>query len=95
MNVTALELNIESELETGNRFEDMQKQIELMDESMGKVRRSLFAQMTELKKLCLELKTENQEMKNILGKLSNEKTKWIYGQNDCLFDVQKHQEAVG
>lgn len=95
MNALQLEFNIKNETEFEIKIGNMQKQIDDMHESMGKVRRKLFSQMSELQKLCVLLQNENIELKNTLRELTNEKTEWIYdGQEGRLFDVSKHQEAV-
>lgn len=67
------------------KFLLMQKQLEAMNESMHKVRKSLFAQLTEVQKLCLSLKDENAELKNQLKDLRIVKNEWVYHQNDSLF----------
>ena len=89
-----LELNIENKTPEEIRLSLMQKQIDQMGESMGKVRRKLFAEMGEMKKLYLEVQRENEELKSLLRSLKNEKTEWIYSQNGFLFDVVDSQKAV-
>lgn len=92
-----LELNIENKTSEEMQLAIMQKQIDQMCESMGKVRRKLFSELGEMKKVCSELQKENEELKSVLKELKNEKTKteWIYGQNGCLFDVREYPKAVG
>lgn len=89
-----LELNIENESPEETRLSQMQKQIDEMSESIGKVRRKLFSEMGELKKLCAELQNENKQLKILLKELKNERTEWSYGQEGCLFDVREYRQAI-
>ncbi len=90
-----LEFNIENKSSEEMQLSLMQKQIDQMGESMGKVRRKLFSEMSEMKKLYVELQKENENLKQMLKELKNEKTEWTYGEGGCLFDVREHREAVG
>jgi hypothetical protein len=89
MNAIQLEFNVKDESEGEIKLGLMQIKINAMDESMGKVRRRLFAQMGELQKLYLELKLENQALKDALNGIKNEKTDWVYAQESHLFDVRE------
>lgn len=71
-----------------------QEQLDAMHESMGKMRRSLFAQLGELKKQYFNLKTENEDLREQLKQLTQEKTNWQYGQGNCLFDVSTPKRAM-
>jgi hypothetical protein len=95
MNVIQLEFNIKNESDDELKFSLMQKQINDMHESMGKVRRKLFSEMGEVKKLYQELKVENERLRMKLKEINNEKTEWIYTTEDSLFDVRERQEACG
>ncbi len=88
MNAIQLEFQIDAEEDV--RFSNMKKQIDALNDSMGKVRRKLFAELTEIKKLYTALKIENESMRSILSEMNHEKTQWAYGQNGCLFDVQEN-----
>lgn len=90
-----LEFNIENKSSEEMTLFLMQKQIDAMGDSMGKVRRKLFSEMSEMKKQYAELQKENQELKTILKELKNERTEWTYGQNGNLFDVREYQTAIG
>ncbi len=87
MSAIQLEFNINNESEEDYRFSYMQKQINEMNESMGKVRRRIFSEVGELKKLILSLREENETLK----KRVHEKTDWQYMINDSLFDIQPSQ----
>lgn len=89
MNAIQLEFNVTDETESEIKIAIMQKQLDAMHESMGKVRRKLFSQMGELQKLYLELKTDNEILREVLRELKNEKTEWIYTQGGNLFDVRE------
>ena len=70
MNAIQLEFPLqENELEKTeiDPFSSMQAKINEAIESMGKVRKKLFAKMTEIEKMCLELKDENTLLKSLLG----------------------------
>jgi len=71
-----------------------QQQLDAMHDSMGKMRRSLFAQIGELKKQYYNLKTENEDLREQVKYLSNQKTNWQYGQDGNLFDVPEIERAV-
>lgn len=90
-----LEFNIENKSHEEMQLFLMQKQIDEMCESMGKVRRRLFSELGEMKKVCATLQKESDELKSILKGLKNEKEEWTYGKNGCLFDVRQYQQAVG
>lgn len=86
-----LELNLENRTPHELQISIMQQQIDAMHESVGKVRRNLFAQMGEVKKLLHALQAQNQELQATVRLLKNEPTEWVYCQGDSLFDVR----AVG
>ena len=89
-----LEFNIDKKSPEEFQIYLMQKQIDQMSDSLGKVRRRLFSEMGEMKKLYGELHKENLELKTIVKELTHEKTEWTYGQNGYLFDVQEYQRKV-
>ena len=70
MNAIQLEFTLhesEPEKKENDPFSSMQAKIDEAIESMGKVRKKLFAKMTEIEKMCLELKDENTLLKSLLG----------------------------
>ena len=87
MNAIQLEFNLDNESENEIRFSMMQKQINEMSDSMGKVRRKLFSEMSECKRLYVEIKQDNEKLKR---DLKNQKTEWVYLQNDLLVDVKSN-----
>lgn len=95
MNAIQLEFNVECKNPIDVRLAQMQQQLDLMNESLGKVRRSLFAKIGELNRVCQELDMQSHYMREDIKELKNEKTHWIYGQGDCLFDVRENQRAIG
>lgn len=90
---TQLELNFDEKSDEEMSLFLMQKQIDEMSESMGKVRRRLFSELSEVKKLLSEIKRENESLREMLREKANENTEWTYGQQDYLFDVRKYKEA--
>jgi hypothetical protein len=88
-----LQFNFEEKTEEELKFDLLQNQIDLMNTSMEKVRKKLFAEISILKKLCTSLSEENKELKSILSEEKDGKTLFTYGEKHSLFDVQKHQET--
>lgn len=84
-----LELNFQDKSFQEMTLESMQKQLDAMHESMGKVRRKLFGEMGEMKKLYAALLAENENLKIKINSLSNEKTEWFYKTEDSLFAERK------
>lgn len=88
MHEIQLELNIDNFSRDDLRLQEMQKQIDSVCESMGKVRRKLFSEMSEMKKIISELQTQNIELREKLRQMSNERVDWDYRKEDCLFDIR-------
>lgn len=80
-----LELNLEDKNNEDLKLFHMQKQLDAMNESMGKVRRKLFSELTEMKKLLGLITQENESLKVTVHKLQNQKQEWAYTQDDFLF----------
>lgn len=95
MHSIQLELNIENKSHSDFQLESMQRQIDEMNSSMGKVRRKLFSELDQMKKLYATLLKENEELKVTVRKLNNEKTEWAYSEGDYLFNEREYQKAVG
>lgn len=89
-----LELNIENKTKEEQILAIIEQKFYEMDHSMGKIRRSLFAQIGELKKICSDLQFENAYLKEEVRRLSNEKTNWTYLQGDSLFDLPKSERRA-
>jgi archaellum component FlaC len=83
-----LEFNIDNKTPEEVRLSMMQKQIDESIETLGKVRRRLFAELGEMKKVCATLQKENQDLKEKLHNLTQDKIEWTYGQNHMLFDIK-------
>jgi DNA repair exonuclease SbcCD ATPase subunit len=98
-NAVQLEFNLDNKSSQEMQLYIMQKQIDQFCDSMGKVRKKLFAELTQMKKVCEELQKENENLKCLLKEIKNEsnikKMQWTYGQNDCLFDVREYKSATG
>lgn len=89
MNAVQLEFNINDESSECFKLSSIQKQIDDMNTSIGKVRRKLFSEVGELKNMCEGLKKENEILKQKIRELTNEKTEWVYEKGDSLFDVRE------
>ena len=85
MSTIQLEFNLDNLNDSDLRFFQMQQQIDVIHQSSGKVRRKLFTEMGELKKICLDLQFENESLKKSLRELKDQKMKWSYYQANCLF----------
>lgn len=84
-----LEFNLENETTENIKLASMQKQIDIMSESVGKVRKKMFAELGEVKKLLHTLKTENETLKKEIRELKGEKIEWLYPESDYLFAVKE------
>jgi len=84
-----LELNFQQKSATELTLSSMQQQLDAMNESMGKVRRKLFGEMGEMKKLYAALFAENETLKTQIKTLMPEKTEWLYQNGETLFEERK------
>ncbi len=84
-----LELNFQDKSFEEMTLISMQKQMDAMQESMHKVRKKLFGELGEVKKLYAALFQENETLKVKINTLSNEKTEWFYKTEDSLFEERK------
>ncbi len=82
-----LELNIENNSLIDSRLHELQLQIDAINASMSKVRKKLFAQVSELQKTCMSLELQNQDLVRKLRELSQEKEEWKYLEGDNLFQL--------
>lgn len=62
-----LYLNLDNVPEEDHHLAMMQRQIDELVESMGKVRRKMFAELGEVKRICADLQAENANLKKALG----------------------------
>ncbi|MEN6512242.1 MAG: hypothetical protein ABFD00_10500 [Chloroherpetonaceae bacterium] len=88
--VIQLEFNLENKTNEEIQLSILQKQVDQMNDSMGKVRRKLFSELGEVKKICSELQQENYDLKNLIKELKNEKTSWLYKTEGRLFVEEKY-----
>lgn len=94
MDPIQLELNFQEKSFEEMTLISMQKQLDAMSESMGKVRRKLFGEMGEMKKLYAVLFQENEQLKSQIRTLAPQKTEWIYGNGENLFDICDQKQSV-
>jgi len=64
-----LYLNLDNLTEEEHHLSMMQRQIDELVESMGKVRRKMFAELGQMKGQLEELQAENAHLKRALGNL--------------------------
>ncbi len=82
-----LEFNLDNLTDEDHRLSMMQRQIDEAVTSMDKVRRRLFSEITEVKRICADLQAENAELKSKLQEIYDE-------ERSPFFDGEKLQ-AVG
>lgn len=70
--------------DTDNKLAGMQSQIDAIAVSSGKVRRRMFAELGELKKLCQLLAIENEMLKDMLREKKHKHIEWTYGDGDLF-----------
>lgn len=94
MEAIQLDLTVDYASGVEGKVDFISKRVDIMNESMGKVRKKLFAEIGQLKSLLLAIQVENESLKESVRKLKNEKTEYIYGQDGNLFDVREYQKAA-
>lgn len=67
-----LELNFYDHSPEEQEFALLHREIKDMHESMGKVRRKIFAEVEEVKKICSRLEQEVEQLKSQLRAVQNE-----------------------
>ena len=87
-----LEFNLEDKTPEELKVYYLQKQIQEMNESLGKMRRRMFAEIGELKKVFANVLSENELLKSQMKELKNEREEWTYKENGSLFDVRRVTE---
>jgi len=83
-----LEFNLEDRTSDEMKLYLMQKKMDEFCCSMDKVRRKLFAELGDVKRLCAEIQRENCKLKLILRRVSGERDEWIYLQGEYLFELK-------
>ncbi len=89
-----LELNFQDKTVEEMTLSLMQKQIDDMHESMGKVRRKMFAELGEVKKMHDRLIKEHADLKTSVSSMLNQKTEWLYQSGEFLFEVSEKKKAA-
>jgi len=84
-----LELNLDDRNSEEMKIVVMQKQIDAMADSFGKVRRKLFGELGDMRKLCNQLIKENENLKAEMREIKNEKICWDYNTTEYLFEMQE------
>lgn len=80
-----IQLEFEMSKNEHTQLESMQHQMDQMRASMDKVRKKLFAELSEVKKTIGSLELENEQLRAILKELKDHKTEWQYCQDGHLF----------
>ena len=87
MNPIQLEFDLNNDAGKDPELISLRQEMEAMKESVGKVRRKMFAELGEMKKTYFAVYMELEKAKDDLRKLKNEKTDWIYMEGEHLFQV--------
>jgi len=90
-----LEFNLEDKTPEELKIYYLEKQMHEMHESLGKMRRRMFAEIGELKKVFAKVLSENELLKSKVMELKNEREDWTYGQDGYLFNVRGAEENRG
>ena len=85
MEATQLELNLQDLSPSELKMHQMQAQIDAACDSMGKVRRKLFAEWDAAKKEIQALRQENAALREKFALTNKSTTEWIYGHGEHLF----------
>lgn len=85
MSALQLEFNLDNTSPEEMQMTSMQKQIEEISISMDKVRKRLFAELSEVKKLYADLKKEHDDMKALFKEVKTDDPEWVYKQGNSLF----------
>lgn len=88
-----MEAQSESKLCKDMHFIIMKLEFEQLCDSMGKVRRRLFSELGEVKKMCTGLQLENQQLKTIIQEIRDDKA-WTDGPECSVVDVREHQKIA-
>lgn len=92
MEAIQMQLNVLGKSDDELKYSLIQQQIDAINESVGKVRRKLFAELGEVKKQHALLMIEHQELKEKL-RGSNGKVEYVYNQEGNLFLVREPEKA--
>lgn len=89
-----LEFNFDNKSPEEMTLHLMQQQIDKIFLTTEKVRKKLFAELGDVKKACVILQQENNELRSILKEIHHDKTDRHYRRDGYLFDVRKSQELA-
>lgn len=84
-----LEFMLKDQSPVESKFEFVEKQVNEIRLSSERVRKSMYAQLNELKKLCYLQKAEIEKLKHEYEKYGFQKREWVYGQEDDLFTLRE------
>ena len=87
MNPIQLEFDLNNDAGKNPELISLRQEMEAMKESVGKVRRKMFAELGEMKKSYFAVYVELEKAKDDLRKLKNERTDWIYKEGEYLFQI--------
>lgn len=81
-----LELNLEAKTSDEMQLHYLLSKMNEIQESFGKTRRKLFAELSETKEICKTVQKENEALRRLLNEQSGKTPEWAYLQNGLLFE---------
>jgi hypothetical protein len=85
VNAFQLKFDFDEDDKIDMRLKEMQLQLNAMTETNMKVRKKLFAETGELKKLVISLKIKNEMLERQIREATGKKEEWSYLSEDSLF----------
>ncbi len=89
---TQLEFNLDNLSPKDLHLAQMQKQLDEACQSMGKVRRKMFAELGTFKHELERLMQENSQLKHQMMLMAGQKVEWSYWKDECLFKICEPSE---
>lgn len=84
-----LELNLNDETSDALKVVVMEKKLFELSDIMGKVRRKLFCELGEVRKVCDQLRDENRKLRELVANMTGRKPEWVYLQDGFLCDLKE------
>lgn len=94
MSMIQMELNLDNKSDIELKVDELKVELANTKESLRKIQKKLFGEMSLLRKVCLTQQKEIQELRDERQDNKHQKpVTWIYEKGDCLFVEENHQQA--
>lgn len=94
MKMIQMELNLDNKSDIELKVDELKVELANTKESLRKIQKKLFGEMSLLRKVCLTQQKEIQELRDERQDNKYQKpVTWIYEKGDCLFVEETHQEV--